>query len=323
MDMEKNQRVAMVFGCGGLGDHAYYNRMGFKGLNKAIQQLGIAFDYRLPNTDSDIEPQLREFAEERVYSLVMVMGFGASAALQRVAAAFPSQLFAAFDARADLPNVSNYGGDPRSVAFLAGGVAASLFKTGKVGALFGTENSGYWRWVAGYIAGAKFSIPHIDVVPKFLSSWSPSPEEGEAAADELYHLGVDVIMAHLDEGDVGVFRAARKNVRYAIGFNGERELDPQYVLFDLRRYLDALVYDAVERIVNENFQAGFEAWGMERGQFGLELGEPVHPRITKDVIHYMEKLKALLASGRLGNIPGSPDEIEPFLEDSAGLQRLG
>jgi basic membrane protein A len=317
--MEKNQRVAMVFGCGGLGDHAYYNRMGFKGLLKARQQLGIAFDYKLPNTVSDIEPQLREFVEESVYSLVMVMGFGASAALQRVAAAFPSQLFAAFDARADLPNVSNYGGDPRSVAFLAGGVAASLSMTGKVGALFGTENSGYWRWVAGYIAGAKLSIPHIDVVPKFLLNWSPSPEEGEAAADELYHLGVDVIMAHLDEGDVGVFRAARKQVRYAIGFNGERKLDPRHVLFDLHRYLDNLVYDAVERIVNEKFRSGFEAWGMERGQYGLEFGEPVHPRITKDVIHHMEKLKDLLASGRLGNLPSSPDEIGPFLEANESL----
>ena len=315
--MDKNQRVAMVFGSGGLGDRGYYNRMGLEGLLMARQRLGIAFDYQLPNTVSDIELQLGEFAESQAYSLVAVMSFGASTILQRVAAAFPAQLFAAFDARADLPNVSNYGGDPRSVAFLAGGVAALSSATGKVGALFGTENSGYWTWVASYIAGAKFSIPDIEVIPRFLSSWSPSAEEGEAAADELYRLGADVIMAHLDEGDMGVFIAARKHGRYAIGFNGERKLDPHHVLFDVYRHLEILVYDAVERMVNGTFHGGFKLWGMEQGQYSLEFGEPVHPCITEDILRHMERLKDLLASDHLGALPSSPDELEPFLEANA------
>jgi basic membrane protein A len=307
------KRVAMVFGSGGLGAGGYYNEMGLRGLQMAEQSFGIGFDYRLPDGDADFEPLLRELAAVGQYALVCVMSFGASPGLRRVAADFPAQRFAAFDARAELPNVANYASEPRGVSFLAGAAAAWLSESGKVGTLFGTEGPGYWQWVASYMAGARLVRPEAEVRYEFLPAYSPTPAEGEAAAARQYDADVDVIMAHLDQGDQGIFAAARARGRFAFGFNGERRLDPEHVLLDVTRHLEVSVYDAVQHIAEGTFTAGTTTWGIERGQYALEYGEPTHPRLTAQVRARIAELQAVLAQGRHGVLPGTRDAVDAFL----------
>jgi basic membrane protein A len=307
-------RVAMVFGSGGLGTGGYYNEMGLKGLKQAKAQFGVDYDYRLPEKDADFEPYLRELAQTGEYALVMTMSFGASPGLKAVADEFAVQKFAAFDARADKPNVANYASEPKGVSFLAGAAAAWLSDTGKVGALFGTEGPGYWQWVASYSAGARHARPEIEVLHEFLPDYSPSPEHGQAAAGRLYDAGVDVIMAHLDQGDRGIFAAARLRGKFALGFNGERGLDPEHVLFDVTRHLEVSVYDAVKRVVEGAFEAGTTVWGMERGQYALEFGAPVHPKVTPSILARVEALQTKINAGKFGALPANREDIEPFLK---------
>lgn len=305
--------VGMVFGSGGLGAGGYYNEMGLKGLKQAEADFGITFDYRLPEKDADFEPYLRELAQSGQYELITVMSFGASPGLNRVAEEFPEQKFAAFDARAIKPNVVNYASEPRGVSFLAGAAAAWLSRTGKVGALFGTEGAGYWQWVASYIAGARCVRPEVEVLYEFLPEYSPSPEQGERAAAKQYDAGVDVIMAHLDQGDSGIFAAARKRGTYALGFNGERQLDPEHILFDVTRHLEVSIYDAIKRTIEGRFEAGVITWGIERGQYALEFGMPHHAMVTPDFLNRVDALQSAIVAGIYGILPGRRDEIEAFL----------
>lgn len=306
--------VAMVFGSGGLGKGGYYNQMGLKGLQKAQAAFGVPFDYQLTDSDADFEPKLRAFAQARKYALVMTMSFGSSNALGKVALEYPDQHFAAFDAYANCPNVANYGSEPRGVSFLAGAAAAWLSETGVVSALFGTESAGYWQWVASYIAGARFAREGVEVVWEFLEGWSPKPEDGEAAAHRVYDRGADVIMAHLDTGDSGIFAAARDRNKYALGFNGERQLDPDRILFDVTRHLEVCVYDAVKRVVQKRFQPGLNKWGIERGQYGLMYGKPIHPKITSNLLDRIEGLRQEIIAGKYDPLPATQKEIEPFLK---------
>lgn len=310
--------VAMVFGSGGLGKGGYYNQMGLKGLQQAQAEFGVQFDYKLPDADADFEPCLRALAETGKYALVMTMSFGASAGLERVAAEFPQQKFAAFDAYADRPNVANYASEPGGVSFLAGAAAAWLSETGKVGALFGSESAGYWQWVASYIAGAKFARAGTEVAWEFLQGWSPEPATGEAAALRLYEQGVDVIMSHLDTGDAGIFAAARARGAYALGFNGERRLDPERILFDVTRHLEVSVHDAVGRVMQQRFEAGVTTWGMERGQYALEFGDPLHPKVTSDLLTRVKALQSEIVAGKHDPLPASQDAVESFLQVKGG-----
>jgi len=304
-----NMRIAMVFGSGGLEKGGYYNQMGLKGLQQAQAEFGVQYDYELINTDADFEPNLRAFAEADKYALVMTMSFGASTALDTVAADFPKQKFAAFDAYADRPNVANYASEARGVSFLAGAAAAWLSKTGKVGTLFGVESAGYWQWVASYIAGAKYVQPDMEVVWEFLSGWSPTPKEGEAAAHRLYEQGADVIMAHLDIGDTGIFAAAQARNTYALGFNGERRLDPEHILFDVTRHLEVSVYDSIKHVVEGTFEAGVTKWGMKRGQYALDFGSPLHPMITPDLQRRIEVLQNEVNAGKHNPLPTTYSEL--------------
>ncbi|MBI5828583.1 MAG: BMP family ABC transporter substrate-binding protein [Chloroflexi bacterium] len=310
-------RVAMVFGSGGLGAGGYYNEMGLKGLKQAEAEFSVGFDYRLPEGDADFEPHLRELAQSGKYALVAVMSFGASPGLNKVADEYPAQKFAAFDARADKPNVANYASDAKGISFLAGAAAAWLSRTGKVGTLFGTEGAGYWVWVASYTAGARYVRSEVEVLYEFLPVYSPTPEQGEAAAARQYDAGVDVIMAHLDLGDRGIFAVARQRGKYALGFNGERSLDPDHIPFDVTRHLEVSVYDAIRRVVEAKFEAGATVWGMERGQYALEFSSPPHPLVTPDFLKRVEALKADINAGKFGALPPKRDDIEPFLKAQA------
>jgi basic membrane protein A len=243
------------------------------------------------------------------------MSFGASAALVRVADEFPEQRFAGFDARAERPNVTNYAGAPESVSFAAGAAAAWLSATGKVGTLFGTEGPGYWRWVASYIAGALLVRPEVEVLHDFLADFSPTPAQGEQAAERQYVAGVDVIMAHLDAGDAGVFVAARRHGRYAFGFNGERRSEPAYVVLDVVRHLEVCVFDAVQRALAGTLEPGLLAWGMREGHYALELGTPPHPLVTAEFRHQLDSLTLELNEGAYAPLPARRQDVEPFLAE--------
>jgi basic membrane protein A len=319
--MSRTQRVGMVFARGGLGRGGYYNEMGLKGLQQAHSDLGVSYDYHLIYSTSDIEPRLREFVHSERYALVTVMGFDASSVLDKVAVEYPHQFFAAFDAFADQPNVANYAGDPRSISFLTGAIATWLSQTQRIGALFGTECKGYWTWVSSYMAGAKYVQPDAEVLWEFLPSWSPDSEMGEAAAHRLYNEGVEVIMAHLDLGDRGVFSASKTHNKFVIGFNNERYLDTEHILFDVNRHLEVLVYDAIKRMVEGTLSRGFWRWGMEKGQFLLSYGDSPHARFTDEINRQAVALRKELIDGNLGELPETPSEVKQFLqriEDTAG-----
>lgn len=307
-------RVAMVFGSGGLGAGGYYNEMGLKGLRQAEAELGVGFDHRAAERNAEFEPHLREFARSGRYALICVMSFGASTGLSLVADEFPDQMFAAFDARAEKPNVANYASEPDSVSFLAGAAAGWMSRTGKVGTLFGTEGPGYWRWVASYIAGAKFAVPAIEVAYEFLPEFSPTPEQGEEAATRLYDAGADVIMAHLDQGDRGIFAAARRLGRYALGFNGERYLDPEHIVFDVTRHLEVSVYDAVRRLVEGTLGAGLRVSGLKEGQYALDFGSPAHPLVGPSLLERIETLTRELNAETYGPLPARHEDVQPFLQ---------
>lgn len=307
-------RVAMIFGSGGLGAGGYYNEMGLKGLRQAEAELGVGFDHRAAEGNADFEPPLRELAGSGRYALICVMSFGASTGLSRVADEFPAQMFAAFDARAEKPNVANYASEPESVSFLAGAAAGWMSRTGTVGTLFGTEGPGYWRWVASYIAGAKFAVPELEVAYEFLPEFSPSPEQGEQAATRLYDAGADVIMAHLDQGDRGIFAAARRLGRYALGFNGERHLDPEHIVFDVTRHLEVSVYDAIRRLVQGTLRPGLRASGLKEGQYALDFGSPGHPLVGPSLLERIEILTRELNAETHGPLPVRHEDVQPFLQ---------
>src|SRR5688500_5807728 len=66
-------KVGLVFDVGGLGDKSF-NDLAYKGLKKAMDELGIAAEYLEPGEGTDRESGLRQFAAKG-YDLVIGVGF--------------------------------------------------------------------------------------------------------------------------------------------------------------------------------------------------------------------------------------------------------
>ncbi len=81
----------------------------------------------------------------------------------------------------------------------------------------------------------------------------------------------------------------------------------------MTRHLEVSVYDAIQRVVQGTFAAATTSWGMERGQYALEFGEPAHPLITEEVRAGIAALAVALKRGQFGALPAVQAEVDQFL----------
>ncbi len=113
-------------------------------------------------------------------------------------------------------------------AFLAGALAASVSRTGRIGAVFGARLETTEAIAAGYLAGALEVNPNMRVDVQYLTvhpdlSGFDEVAAQESAAQEIFSSGADVIL-----GDAAIAVADRLAVdgrqRWAIGVDEDRRL---------------------------------------------------------------------------------------------------
>lgn len=163
---EKQEKVALLLGVGGLGDQGY-NDLAFEGAKKAEAEFGIKVDYAEPKQISEFELILRDFAISQEYSVIIGVGFDQVDAMNKVVEEFPEQKFAIIDGNVDKENVVSYSFKEEEGAFLVGAIAGLMTKDDsnyeiagkKIGFVGAMEIPILVKFEAGYIAGAKYVNP--------------------------------------------------------------------------------------------------------------------------------------------------------------------
>ena len=319
-DDRSKVRVGIVFDIGGKDDRSF-NAAAWAGAKCAETgnwpdgtscgkpPLGIVLRDIEPGNPTSIEPAMRAFAE-REYDLIIGIGFAQTPIIESVAKDYPNIRFAVVDGFSNLPNVASLVFKEHEGSYLVGMLAARASKTGTIGFLGGMDIGLIHRFKEGYEEGARAVNPNIRVIPNYVgvtdAAWN-NPGKGKELALAQIGKGADVIFTAAGNSGLGAFDAVeqmgKQNGRathLVIGVDSNQNMvKPGFVLTSMVKRVDNAVYDIIKSILNKQFQAGPQVYGLDKDGVGYSLDEHNRALITPEMLQQAEEAKKKIINGEI------------------------
>jgi len=194
---------------------------------KAVDELGIEYEFTEQIAAADFEKVLREYAE-RGFDLIIGDAFLAGEEpSRRVAKDYPEIAFAFGSEFGSVePNYSVFDNWIHEPAFLSGVIAGRLTETNVLGVVAAIPINEVNRLVNAFKEGALSVNPDIEMKIAYIGGWFDPPKAKEAAQAQI-EAGADLIFAER----FGVFEAARENGVLAFGnMSDQNSLAPDTVI---------------------------------------------------------------------------------------------
>jgi basic membrane protein A and related proteins len=210
-----------------------------------------------------------------------------------------------------LPNYQGLGWKEQQPGYLAGIVAASISKTGTIGAVGGTASvPAVPNYIVGYANGAKSVNPDAEVVIDYVS---PAPDAkafadapgGKAFAQQMMaaHPNIDVMFQVAGLTGNGVLQAACEANIYAIGVDVDQYVSTpdtkQCTVVSAEKFLKKNVSDAIVRVVDGTSKGGGIKLGIDTDDVGLSSFHEFANLITADT---QAKIDAAIAAMKDGSL---------------------
>lgn len=247
---ENNQlKVGIMLSDAGLGDQSFSD-MGFMGLEKARDELGISFDYRELKDTETYEKGLEQLVEEG-NDLIIGLGFSIQEDMEKVAKKYPDSSFLIIDAQSELPNVNSITFKEEEGSFLIGVVAGMKTKSDTVGFVGGEEAELIRKFEKGFVEGVKAVNPDAKILSKYSGTFGDD-KLGESIAREMIADGADYIYPAAGFTGVGVILEAQRQGVYSFGVDSDQfYLAEKSVVSSMVKQVDVAIYDTVKELVEK------------------------------------------------------------------------
>jgi basic membrane protein A len=221
--------VGLVTDVGEVDDKSF-NQSAWEGVKKAEAELGAIVNYIETKDAKDYASNMQLFIDKS-YDVIVTVGFALGTATVEAAKANPNIKFIGVDQgqwSEVVPNVAGLIFDEGKSGFLAGVLAGSLTKTNTVAAVLGTDLvPPVVAFNLGYIAGAKYVNPDINVIstyhPGGMDVAFTDPEWGAATAKQAIEQGADVVFgAGGKTGNGALIETAGKPGAFCIGVDSDQ-----------------------------------------------------------------------------------------------------
>jgi basic membrane protein A len=303
--------VGLVTDGGKLDDRAY-NQAAWEGVQQA-KKSGIATRIAsIETVDSrDYEENISVFAEAG-YDVIVTVGSGMGDATRAAAKAYPDTSFIGLDQ--DQSTIQDFSSNLTGLVFaedkigyLAGALAASMSKTGQIGAVLASDVLlPMQRYGEGFLAGAASIDPQVEATVVYhkdvaLDKSFDDPEWGAASANSLVDSGADIIFgAGGATGNNAIVTAVTRGA-YAIG----ADTDQYYALPVAAPHLYAsvlkLIVPGIVELINTARDAQAETAvfpsGNYEGQIGLSPYHDLVSSVPDEIKARMTGLNQALLSG--------------------------
>ncbi len=290
-------RVGVVFSVGGLGDESF-NDAAYAGMQRAVDDFDITFDYVEPDDVAEMEDHQRAFVEAG-YDLVIGIGFLQESGMEAVAMDYPDAKLAIVDAVVDAPNVASLTFKEHEGSFLVGALAALMTETGTVGFVGGQEVPVIENFQVGYEQGVQYSDPDVEVIINYAGAFD-DPGRGKELAVSQHDRGADIIYHASGGTGMGVFEAAEEEGFYAIGVDDNQDhLVPGQILTSMLKRVDVAVYDVVADVVAGEFRPGLHEFGVADGGVGTTDFEYTRDIIPDEVFQTLDEIREGIIDGTI------------------------
>ncbi|SMB98754.1 nucleoside-binding protein [Thermanaeromonas toyohensis ToBE] len=319
----KPLRVGLVFDVGGRGDLSF-NDAAYAGLEKAKKDFGdkIEIKYLEPSAGGENREQLLRLLAEDKYDLIFGVGFMFTDHIKKVSNEFPQTKFGLIDGYIpDLKEDSNVSCllfKENEGSFLVGAAAALKTKTNKIGFIGGMKIPLIEKFEAGYIAGAKYINPKIEVLSDYIGTTGEAfkdPVKGKELALSQIKNGADVIYHASGASGVGVIEAAASQKKLVIGVDSDQSLTAKpdqrpYILTSMLKRVDVAVYDTIKATLENKFKGGYRIFGIAENGVGYAVNQ-YNEEMLKDIKGKLEELKKKIETGEI-KVPASKQELSEF-----------
>lgn len=310
--------VGMVTDVGKIDDKSF-NQSAWEGLQKAKADKVADWIQYIETVDAkDYDKNIATFADAG-YDVIVTVGFALGEATYAAAKKYPNVYFIGVDQFQAWPydddptnDLANYAGlifPEDQAGFLVGALAAMMSKTGKIGAVCGTDAvPPVWRFGEGYRAGAKYINPNVEVFVVYhndvgFDKTFTDPEWGAQTANSMIDNGVDVVFgAGGKTGNGAVIQAAQRGV-YAIGVDTDQyytlpEAAPRLLSSALKMITPGVAELIALAKEAQKGRAAFPA-GNYVGEAGYAPYHDLEKEVPDSVKARMEEIKSMLLSGEL------------------------
>jgi len=320
-------KVGVVTDVGQLEDKSF-NQAAYEGGKAAAESMGATFDVIVTQNISDYKQNIQTFIDQG-FNVIITVGFligtdttiaakenpdvkfiGVDQGICVDEAGAPDPTFGCKgDAAALLPNYQGIVFAEEQAGYLAGIVAASISKTGTIGAVGGTNVPAVVAYNAGYVAGAKSVNPDIKTL---YQETNPDPAKGfndpatgKAIAKQFIGQGADVLFQIAGLTGQGVLEAACDANIYGIGVDVDQvETLPNLskcIVTSAEKKLKDTVQAVTESVASGDFVAGTVSYNAASNPPAIGLA-PFHDfesLITPEIQAKLDDATAKMASGEL------------------------
>ena len=292
---------AIVYDFGGKFDRSF-NQSASEGAEKFKKETGIAFrEFEISNP-AQREQALTQLAR-RGATIIVAVGFTQASAVEKVAKQFPAVKFTIIDATVDLPNVQSVNFREQESSFLCGMAAALVSKSGRIGFVGGMDIPLIRKFALGYVEGAKFVNPKIEVFQNMTgttpAAWG-DPTKGAELAKSQFGRGADVIFHAAGATGIGVMQAAKDAGKLSIGCDSNQNyLHSGGVLTSAVKAVNVAVHKTFLDAKNGSWKPGVIALGLAEDGVGYALDEHNRKLITPEIEARLNQARADIVSGKI------------------------
>jgi basic membrane protein A len=299
--------VGLVTDVGKVDDKSF-NQSAWEGVQQAEKELGAHIKYIETQDSKDYEKNIAQFGDAS-YDVIVTVGFNLGEATAAAGPKYPDIKFIGIDQYqapgAEVANVVGLNFPEDQSGFLAGALAAMVTKTGKIGAVLGTDAvPAVWRFGEGYRAGAAYIDPAVEVTTVYhndvgFDKTFTDPEWGKTTAISMIDKGVDVVFGAGGKTGNGALQGAAEKGALAVGVDSD-----QY--YTVPECQEVLLTSAMKLIVPGTFdllkmakEGNFPAGGNYMGEAGLAPYHDCSGQVPAEADAKVQEIAAAFQNGTL------------------------
>jgi basic membrane protein A and related proteins len=316
-------QACLVTDTGGVDDDSF-NELGFAGITRGEEELGIEGAVLESQSDADYDPNIQTFIDQGC-GLIVTQGFLLGDATAAAAEANPDQLFAIIDfdffdldAGEDITfdNVSELTFDTDQAAFMAGYAAAAMTQTGVIGTYGGINIPTVTIFMKGLEAGIQYHNEEKGTAVTLIG-WSTANDDGlftgdfedatkgRATTESLLDQGADIILPVAGPVGAGTIEAIRARGNTAkviwVDTDGCVSVPDACDLFltSIQKTVDVAVFDTIEAAVNDEFEGGRYVGTLENEGVNIAPFHEFEDELPPELPGELETIREQIIAGEL------------------------
>lgn len=291
----KIEKVGMIFT--ETIDDQVWGTVGYKGLRDIGSELEVDIYYR-ENIDTDqvVLETIEEFEELGVN---FIIGHGSEFVpfFNQYSNKFPNIHFLSMNGEAENTNITSIQFDNYGIGFFGGMVAAKMSKNEKIGIV---SAYGWQSEANGFIEGAKFQNPNIEVAMEIVDGWYKEDKAVEFTKRMITD-GVDVLYPVGNNYNVPMTDEAKKHGIYIIGYLTDQMVHgEETVLTSTVQHVDQVYVEAAMQFNKEELESGNLSVDFSKGVIKMGEFSSLVPSDFQEQIRYY--VKRYVQTGKLPTI---------------------